>query len=97
MARNQHHLGIDLSLAKASQRREPVHPWQPHVEDDQVDRPARHPLEARLAGRHRLDRVAFVAKHAAQRAANARLVVHDQDGGLHRDRFLLDITMSPQT
>src|SRR5206468_11113083 len=44
----------------------------------------RHTFETRLPGRNRLDGVAFVTKHAAQRAANARLVVYDQNGWFHR-------------
>jgi len=35
------------------------------------------------ASRHRLDGVPFVAQHAAQGGADARLVIDDQDGRLH--------------
>ena len=40
-------------------------------------------VEAGLARLHRLDGVALVAQHAAQRAAHAGFVVDDQDSRFH--------------
>ncbi len=71
---------VDLTLAHPRQRRQPVHPRQPDVEHDDVVGLAPEPLETRLAAVDRVDLVAFVAQHAAQRAADARLVVNDQNG-----------------
>ena len=70
------------SRSRASVAR-PSMPGQPDVEHDQIDGAARQALEARLAARHGLDGVALVAQHAAQRGADAGLVVDDQDGRFH--------------
>ena len=90
VARNKHDLGIDLPLAQARQRRQTVHARQPDVENDQIDGTTRHPFETRLAGRNGLDRVAFVAQDAAQRAAHARLVVHDQNRWLQHGSSIVN-------
>ena len=81
MTGDDHHLRVDLPLAHPRQRGQAVHPRQPDVEHDDVVGLARQPLEARLAAVDGVDVVAFVAQHAAQRAADAGLVVNDQDGG----------------
>ncbi len=79
---NQDHLGIDLTFAQPRQRREAVHAGQPDVEHDQIDRAACDAIEARLAARHRLHRVALVTQDAGERRPNPGLVVDDEDGGL---------------
>ena len=84
VAGNQHDLRVDLPLAQPRQRRQAVHAGQPHVEDDQIDGAAREALQARFAARHRFDLVPLVAQHAGQGGPHARLVVDDQDGGLHQ-------------
>ena len=83
VARNQDDLRIDLPFAQPRERRQAVHSRQPDIQDDQIDRSARDALETRLAARHRLDAVAFIAQHTAQRAAHARFVVDDEDCWLH--------------
>ena len=90
MAGDQHDLRVDLPLAEARQRCQPVHARQPDVEQDQVDGTAREPLEAFLTARHRLDAVAFVAEHAAQGGPHAGLVVDDQDRWFHRTCVMAD-------
>jgi len=79
VARNHHHRRVDSPLAAAGQRYQAVHPGQPDVEDDDVERRPRDPVETRLAAVHRLDRIPLVTQHAAKRAAHAGLVVDDQD------------------
>ena len=44
---------------------------------------ARHAIEAGLAALDRVDGIALVAQHAAQRAPHAGFVVDDEDGGFH--------------
>src|SRR5205814_4667240 len=63
-------------------------PGKPHVEQDEIDAAANHPLEAGFAGRNRFDAVSLVAQHAGERLSHTRFVVYDQDGGLHR-RFIM--------
>ncbi len=67
VARNHHHGRVDAALAQPRQRDQPVHSRQPDVEHDDVVRRARHAVEARLAGLHRLDLVAL--RRAARRSA----------------------------
>ena len=83
VARDQHHLRINLSFAQPRERRQAIHPRQPDVQDDQIDRTASDSLETRLTARHSLNGVAFITQHAAQRAAHARFVIHDEDCWLH--------------
>ena len=74
-------LRVDAPLAQPLERRQPVEPGQPDVEQDDVVGLPRHLLEARFAAVDGVDRVALVAQHAAERRAHARFVVDDQDGG----------------
>ena len=87
---NQDHLRVHLTLAQPRQRRQPVHAGQPHVENDQIDRAAGDPLEARLTARHGFDAVALIAQHAAQGGPHPRFVVDDQDGWFHRTLVMAD-------
>jgi hypothetical protein len=82
--RNQHDLRINLPLAQPGERGQAVHAGQPDVQHDQIDGASRHAFEASFAARHRLDAVALVAQHAAQRTAHAWFVVDDEDRWLHR-------------
>ena len=75
--------GVGAALAQALQRREAVHAGQPDVEDDEVDRPARQPVEAVLAARHRFDDVAFVLEDTGQRRPHAGFVVNEKDRAFH--------------
>ena len=84
VAGDHHDRGIHAPLAQALQRRQAVHARQPDVEHDDVVGRARHPVEAGFAAVDRVDRIALVAQHAAQRAAHAGFVVDDEDGRLHR-------------
>src|SRR6185369_14566995 len=73
-------LCVDLPLAHSRQRRQAIDAGQPDVEyDDVVDLPG-EAIEARFSAVDRVDVVALVAQHTAQRAANARLIVNDQNG-----------------
>ena len=83
VTRDQHDLGIDLTLAKPGQRHQAVHAGQPHIEHDQVDRAAGQTFEALFPARHRFDDVALVAQVVAERLSNAWLVVDDEDGRRH--------------
>ena len=86
MARDDHHLRVELALAHARQRGEAVHARQPDVEQDDVVGLTGQTLETGLAAVDGIDAVAFVAQHAAERAAHAGLVVDDQNGR-HRLSF----------
>jgi hypothetical protein len=79
VARNHHHLRVDLHLAQPPERDETVDAGQPHVEHHQVEDVAHDPVEAVFAALDGIDVVSFVAQHAAQGAADARLVVDDQN------------------
>ena len=59
---------VDAALAQPRQRGQAVDAGQPDVEDDDVVRRAHDAIEAGLARLDRLDGVALVAQHAAQRA-----------------------------
>ena len=80
--------GIDTPLAQALQRGEAVDAGQPDVEDDEVERPAREPIEAGFAARHRLDRVALVFQNSGERRPNARFVIDDRESFVARSRFM---------
>jgi hypothetical protein len=81
---DQHDLRIDLPLAETGERRQPVHAGQPHVEHDEIHGAARDPIETVLSGRDGFDGVPFVTQHARQRGPDARFVVDDEDGWIHR-------------
>ena len=80
VARDDHHLRVELALAHPRQRRQPVHPGKPDVEQHDVVGLTGQSLKARLAAVDGIDAVALVPKHAAERAAHARLVIDDQNG-----------------
>ena len=80
VAGDDHDLRVDLPLAQPRQRGEAVHAGQPDVEHDDIVGVAGETLEAGLAAVDRVDAVALVAQHAAQRAADAGFVVDDQNG-----------------
>ena len=79
VAGDDDHLRVDLPLAHARQRRQAIHAGQPDVEDDDVEGAPAQALEAGLAAVDRVDVVSLVAQHPAQRAADAGLVVNDQN------------------
>ena len=65
------------------QRRQAVHARQPDIEHDDVVRRTHHAVDAGLTAVDGIDDVAFVAQHAAQRAAHAGFVVDDEDSSFH--------------
>ena len=75
--------GVGAALAQTLQRREAVHAGQPDVEDDEVDRPARQPVQTLLAARHRLDDVPFVLEDTGQRRPHAGFVVNQKNCPSH--------------
>ena len=83
VAGDHHDRRIDATLAQARQRCQSVHARQPDVEHDDVVGRAHDAVEARLAALDGVDDIAFVAEHAAQRAAHARFVVDDENSRLH--------------
>ena len=80
MARDDHDLGVELPLAHPRQRRQAVHPGEPDIEQHDVVGLTGQTLEARLAAVDGVDAVALVAQHSAERAADARFVIDDQNG-----------------
>jgi hypothetical protein len=80
VARDHHHLGVDLALAQPLQRHDAIDTRQPHIEHDDVIRGPGGAFETLFPARRRLDLEPFVAQHAAQRGAHARFVVNYKDG-----------------
>ena len=76
--------------AQPLERRQAVQSRKPHVEQNQIDAAASHPLETLLAAGHRFDGVPFVAQHAAKGGAHARLVIDDEDGGLQQGNSIVN-------
>src|SRR5687767_11335908 len=66
-------------MAELLERDETVHARQPDIEDDHIEGRSQHAVEARLTAVYGFDGISLVAQDAARRAADARLVVHDQD------------------
>ena len=83
VSRNHDDRRIHSPFVETRQRGQPVHAGKPDVEDDDVVWRARDAIEARFTGVDGIDRVAFVAQNAAERATDARFVVDDEDRWFH--------------
>ena len=66
-------------LLDARQHLHAVHAGQPDIEQHQLEAAAGQRVQAGFAALHGRGGVAFVFEHAAQRLADARLVVHHQN------------------
>ncbi len=76
---------VHVPLTQPFQGDEAVDSGEPDIEHDDVVRGARRPLETGLAALHRIHLVAFVPQDTAQRTPHAGFVVHDENGGFHRE------------
>ena len=83
MARDHHHRRVHPALAEARQRCETIDAGEPDIQHDDVVGRAEYAIETRFAAIDRLDCIALVAEHAAQRAAHAGFIVNDKDGWFH--------------
>ena len=69
----------NLAFAHARQRGKSVHARKPDIEQDDVVGLSGKTLKTGFAAVDGIDAVAFVTKHASERAPHTRLVIDDQN------------------
>src|SRR5215468_2413213 len=79
VAGDHHHRRLGAALLHLREGLQPVHAGHPDVEEDEVRRIVHEAGQRFLRRARRGDAVALVLEHAAQRALDEALVIHDED------------------
>src|SRR5215475_2266195 len=79
VAGDHHHRRLGAALFHLGEGLQPVHAGHPDVEEDEIRRIVHEAAQRFLRRARRGDAIALVLQHAAQRALDEALVVHDED------------------